>query len=200
MLLPSPDRCPYGSFRAHRGPEEWTVISDPVYISEISPANARGWQASLYQLAITIGILSAYLVDYAFAGSENWRWMLGLAAIPGMLLGLGMIALPETPRWLLERGRVDDARKVLRRIRGNANIDAEFQDIQNTLSLGSERGRFSDLLTPAIRRSDHRHWVGRFPAGDGHQYGYLLRPPHYSGGRNFVGFRSDSCDRRHWPG
>ncbi len=123
----------------------------PVYISEISPANARGWQASLYQLAITIGILSAYLVDYAFAGSENWRWMLGLAAIPGVLLGLGMIALPETPRWLLERGRTDDARKVLRRIRGNANIDSEFKEIQNTLSLGSERGRFSDLLAPAVR-------------------------------------------------
>jgi sugar porter (SP) family MFS transporter len=123
----------------------------PVYISEISPANARGWQASLYQLAITIGILSAYLVDYAFAGNENWRWMLGLAAIPGVLLGLGMIALPETPRWLLERGRVEDARKVLRRIRGNANIDAEFKQIQNTLSLGTERGRFSDLLSPAIR-------------------------------------------------
>ena len=123
----------------------------PVYISEISPANARGWQASLYQLAITIGILSAYLVDYAFAASEAWRWMLGLAAIPGVLLGLGMIALPETPRWLLERGRVDDARKVLRRIRGNANIDSEFKDIQNNLSLGSEGGRFSDLLLPTIR-------------------------------------------------
>ncbi|HKM85117.1 MAG TPA: sugar porter family MFS transporter [Terriglobales bacterium] len=123
----------------------------PVYISEISPANARGWQASLYQLAITIGILSAYLVDYAFAGSEGWRWMLGLAAIPGVLLGLGMIALPETPRWLLERGRADDARKVLRRIRGNADIEAEFQDIQNTLSVASERGRFSDLLLPAVR-------------------------------------------------
>jgi len=77
--------------------------------------------------------------------------MLGLAAIPGVLLGLGMIALPETPRWLLERGRADDARKVLRRIRGNADIDAEFQDIQNTLSLGIERGRFSDLLSPAVR-------------------------------------------------
>jgi SP family galactose:H+ symporter-like MFS transporter len=123
----------------------------PVYISEISPANARGWQASLFQLAITIGILGAYIVDYAFAGSEGWRWMLGLAAIPGVLLGLGMIALPETPRWLLERGRADDARKVLRRIRGNADIEAEFQDIQNTLSVASERGRYSDLLLPAVR-------------------------------------------------
>jgi sugar porter (SP) family MFS transporter len=123
----------------------------PVYISEISPANARGWQASLYQLAITIGILSAYLVDYAFADSEAWRWMLGLAAVPGLMLAFGMIFLPETPRWLMERGRSDAARAVLRRIRGNASVDAEFQEIQDTLNLGKERGRFSDLLTPAIR-------------------------------------------------
>lgn len=123
----------------------------PVYISEISPASARGWQASLYQLAITIGILAAYLVDYAFADTEGWRWMLGLAAVPGLLLGLGMIALPETPRWLLERGRVAEARKVLHRVRGNPDIEAEFQEIQNTLSVASERGRFSDLLLPAVR-------------------------------------------------
>lgn len=123
----------------------------PVYISEISPANARGWQASLYQLAITIGILSAYVVDYSFADSEGWRWMLGLAAIPGLLLGLGMLSLPETPRWLLERGRTDDARKVLRRIRGNADIDTELKEIENTLSVSVERGRFADLLLPALR-------------------------------------------------
>jgi MFS transporter, SP family, galactose:H+ symporter len=123
----------------------------PVYISEISPANARGWQATLYQLAITIGILAAYLVDYAFASSEAWRWMLGLAAAPGVLLGIGMIILPETPRWLLERGRVDQAREVLRRVRGNANIEAEFEDIRQTLAQASERGRFADLKRPEVR-------------------------------------------------
>ena len=52
----------------------------PVYISEVSPAKVRGWQVSLFQLAITIGILCAYLVDYAYAESAAWRWMLGLAA------------------------------------------------------------------------------------------------------------------------
>ena len=123
----------------------------PVYISEISPAKARGWQASLYQLAITIGILAAYLVDYAFAGTEGWRWMLGLAAVPGLLLGLGMLWLPETPRWLLERGREDAARAVLRRVRGNASIEPELEEIKQTLSQASERGKFSDLLSPGVR-------------------------------------------------
>jgi SP family galactose:H+ symporter-like MFS transporter len=75
----------------------------PLYISEVSPAKARGWQVSLFQLAITIGILAAYLVDYAFAQSEQWRWMLGLAVVPGAILGLGMLYMPETPRCLIKR-------------------------------------------------------------------------------------------------
>ena len=63
----------------------------PLYISEISPAKARGWQVSLFQLAITVGILAAYVADYAFSPSAAWRWMLGLAVIPGALLGAGML-------------------------------------------------------------------------------------------------------------
>ena len=58
----------------------------PVYISEVAPADARGWQVSLFQLAITVGILLAYLVDYAFAGIQGWRWMFGLAVIPAAIL------------------------------------------------------------------------------------------------------------------
>ena len=76
----------------------------PIYISEVSPPQSRGWQVSLFQLAITIGILAAYLVDYAFSGSGAWRWMLGLAFVPGAILGLGMIRMPESPRWLAEHG------------------------------------------------------------------------------------------------
>jgi SP family galactose:H+ symporter-like MFS transporter len=123
----------------------------PVYISEVAPPKARGWQVSLFQLAITIGILSAYLVDYAFAGSGGWRWMLGLAAVPGVILGLGMLYLPESPRWLLKRGHTDMALKILTRIRGTSDVKAEFQDIQNTLSQTGERGQWSELLSPAVR-------------------------------------------------
>ena len=123
----------------------------PIYISEVSPPQTRGWQVSLFQLAITVGILAAYLVDYALSGSGAWRWMLGLAVIPGATLGLGMIRMPESPRWLAEHGESQRAREVLRRIRGSENIDSEWREIQETLADTQERGRFADLLTPAVR-------------------------------------------------
>jgi sugar porter (SP) family MFS transporter len=123
----------------------------PIYISEVSPPQTRGWQVSLFQLAITIGILAAYLVDYAFSGSGGWRWMLGLAFVPGAILGLGMIRMPESPRWLAEHGHLDLARRVLKRIRGTENVESEWLEIQKTLAETEGRGSFSDLLGPSVR-------------------------------------------------
>jgi MFS transporter, SP family, galactose:H+ symporter len=102
-------------------------------------------------LAITLGILVAYLVDYAFAGSGGWRWMLGLAAVPGLILGLGMLYLPESPRWLAKHGQNEKALKILGKIRGGSDVATEFQEIQSTLSKDGEQGKWSDLLTPAVR-------------------------------------------------
>src|SRR5881275_1724459 len=76
----------------------------PVYLSEVAPPHARGWVVSLFQLAVTIGIVIAYLTDYAFAGVEGWRWMLGLAVAPALVFGAGMFFLPESPRWLVRGG------------------------------------------------------------------------------------------------
>ncbi|SRR5579875_2369558 len=123
----------------------------PLYISEVSPANARGWQVSLFQFAITVGILAAYLVDYAFAGSGSWRWMLGLAAAPGLALGLGMLVLPESPRWNAQRGNTEKARRVLAKIRGTRDVDAELREIEATLTQAREHGRLSDLWLPEVR-------------------------------------------------
>jgi MFS family permease len=117
----------------------------PLYISEVSPAKARGWQVSLFQQANTIGILAAYLVDYAFAQSEQWRWMLGLAVIPGAILGLGTLYLPETPRWLVKNGQGEKALGVLRKIRGTQSVEEEFREIQDAASRSEERGQWSDL-------------------------------------------------------
>jgi MFS transporter, SP family, galactose:H+ symporter len=123
----------------------------PVYISEVSTAKARGWQVSLFQLAITVGILVAYLVDYAFAGSGAWRWMLGLAVIPGAMLGLGMLFLPETPRWLAKTGKMDAARKVLTKIRGTQNVEGEMKEIEATLAKSDSDASWLDLLKPNVR-------------------------------------------------
>jgi SP family galactose:H+ symporter-like MFS transporter len=123
----------------------------PVYISEVAPADARGWQVSLFQLAITVGILLAYLVDYAFAATQGWRWMFGLAVIPAVIFGSGMVFLPESPRWLLQRGRRDTARAMLARIRGTSDIDWELREIEESITRAPESGRFSDLLAASLR-------------------------------------------------
>jgi len=124
----------------------------PVYISEVSPPDARGWTVSLFQLAITIGILLAYLVDYAFANvAQGWRWMFGLSVVPAAVFALGMLYLPESPRWLVRRGQSDRARAILSRIRGGADVAAEFGEIESSLVHAEERGNLHDLLNPALR-------------------------------------------------
>jgi sugar porter (SP) family MFS transporter len=123
----------------------------PVYISEVSPADARGWQVSLFQLAITIGILVAYIVDYAFAAIQGWRWMFGLAVVPAAIFGFGMVFLPESPRWLAKRGHHDKALAMLIRIRGTSDVSAELREIERSLTQAVERGKLSDLRAPSIR-------------------------------------------------
>lgn len=84
----------------------------------------------MFQLAVTIGILAAYIVNAILAGAEAWRWMLALAVIPSVVLFVGMFLLPETPRWLVSSGSVERARRVLRRIHGGRNVYDEISDIQ----------------------------------------------------------------------
>lgn len=123
----------------------------PVYISEVAPPDARGWTVSIFQLAITLGILLAYLVDYAFARIQGWRWMFGLAVVPAGIFALGMLFLPESPRWLAKRGRIDTAREILSRSRGTLDVDAELRDIELALAESEERGNWHDLLHPTLR-------------------------------------------------
>jgi len=86
----------------------------PLYLAEMAPKQSRGRLVSLNQFLIVVGILIAYGVGYAFASSGAWRWMLGLAAIPAVLMFIGLLTLPESPRWLLSKGREDEALAVLR--------------------------------------------------------------------------------------
>jgi sugar porter (SP) family MFS transporter len=125
----------------------------PLYLSEIAPKEKRGGIVSLNQFCITFGILISYLVDYALAGAENnWRWMLGLGAVPGLILFLGMLTLPESPRWLAGESRMDDARAALRRMRETDDVDAELAELRTDLRQDGRLVPWSALLAPAGRR------------------------------------------------
>ena len=85
----------------------------PMYISELTPKRIRGGMTSFNQLMITSGILIAYIVAFVLKDVDaGWRWMLGLSVVPGAALAIGMYFQPESPRWLVEQGREDEARAV----------------------------------------------------------------------------------------
>ncbi len=123
----------------------------PVYLSEVAPPHARGWVVSLFQLAVTVGIVVAYLTDYAFAAIEGWRWMLGLAVAPALVFGAGMFFLPETPRWLIRGGYHDVAYRVLVRIRDQDDVNVEIEEIKASLAQQAESGHWTDLLRRQVR-------------------------------------------------
>ncbi|SEQ70395.1 MFS transporter, sugar porter (SP) family [Natrinema salaciae] len=124
-------------------------VVGPLYISEISPPEIRGSLVSLNQLTITSGILIAYLVNYAFSAGGEWRWMLGLGMVPAAVLFVGMLFMPESPRWLYEQGREADAREVLARTRVESHVQSELREIKETIH--TESGTLRDLFEPWVR-------------------------------------------------
>ncbi len=123
----------------------------PVYISEVAPPESRGRLVSFFQLAVTIGILVAYLVSLAFNGIEGWRWMLGLGCVPALALGFGMLRMPQSPRWLVMSGDDFAARATLAKIRVDDpdTIDRELEEIKE--SIDEKPGSWSDLLQPVVK-------------------------------------------------
>jgi SP family galactose:H+ symporter-like MFS transporter len=110
------------------------TFTAPLYLAEVAEEHIRGAMISLYQLMITIGILVAFLSDTAFSYSGNWRWMLGVIAIPGALFLLGVAFLPESPRWLMMKGRQPEAEQVLRKLLGSSGaIAKEIGEISEQL-------------------------------------------------------------------
>jgi len=127
-----------------------TSVAAPMYIAELAPRRQRGRLVSLFQLAVTLGILVSYLVDRALAPTQAWRWMLGLAFVPGTLLVLGMIPLPESPRWLMKSGAEDEARRVLALLRSPAQVEADMREIRDDLT-HNQHSDWRELLMPGIR-------------------------------------------------
>lgn len=107
----------------------------PAYMSEIAPASVRGRLSGLNQTMIVSGMLASYIVAYLLRNlpeTTAWRLMLGLAAVPALILFLGVLRLPESPRFLIKNGRIDEARTVLSYIRDADEVEKELEEIQST--------------------------------------------------------------------
>ncbi len=131
------------------------TFTAPMYLAEVSPERNRGAIVASYQLMITIGILLAFLSDTAFSYSGNWHWMLGIIAIPGFFFLVGVLALPESPRWLMMKGRKSAAVEVLHRLRADPGaVAAEISEIEAQLKI-PQRG-----LTMFVNNRNFRRSVG----------------------------------------
>jgi SP family arabinose:H+ symporter-like MFS transporter len=127
-------------------------VLTPVYIAEISPSRNRGTLVSLNQLAIVVGILSAYLVNWQIArlGASSWRWMLAVAAIPSLAFLFGLLLIPESPRWLVTRGRHDEGERVLSRIFGEQAAKEQIEAVEQAVA--GEEGSWHEVLSPNMRK------------------------------------------------
>jgi len=124
----------------------------PEYIAEQTPPKIRGGTVTFNQMMVTLGILLAYIAGFGLSHVvDNWRWMLGIAVVPGAALAISMAFVPHSPRWLVKKGRVDEARKVLERTRAeDHDIDQELEDIQDVTE--KESGwRIRDLFGSRVR-------------------------------------------------
>jgi SP family galactose:H+ symporter-like MFS transporter len=122
----------------------------PMYIAELVPSKVRGSLVAINMLAITTGIVVAYLVDYAFSGMHGWRYMFGLATIPSIALVIGMWWLPDSPRWLISKSKVEQARKILQRARTSSDVGPEITDIQESMKQQGVSG-MKGLFAPSLR-------------------------------------------------
>jgi len=122
----------------------------PLFISEIAPPDKRGGLVSLNQLMITCGIVVSYLVDYILTmGQNEWRWMFGLGALPALILLCGMLALSESPMWLISKRRVEEARLILKKIMPEQKIEDEIKSVKASLSV--KAGTWKDVMAPWMR-------------------------------------------------
>lgn len=109
-------------------------VLTPLYLAETASPKSRGAVVAIYQLAMTIGIVSSYSVNYLLIEHQAWRIMFASSALPALLLSIGILFMPESPRWLCSVGKRDAAAKSLRRLRKSQIIDHELRDIETTLA------------------------------------------------------------------
>ena len=122
-------------------------VLGPMYIAEIAPAKWRGRLVGFFQFNVVAGILLAYLSNYLMGladfGAAEWRWKLGVSAVPAILFFLLLFGIPRSPRWLAKKGRIAEARDVLRQI-GEENAEEELRDI--VASIDADHGHADEPL------------------------------------------------------
>ena len=131
-----------------------STIAAPAYISEISPSSKRGSLVGLYQFNIVFGILIAFLSNYFLSnlGENSWRWMMGVEFFPAIIYTVLVLNIPQSPRWLIQKGKTELAKKILNQISPNEKIEELISDISNEKVDTSEnifqlKYRLSLLLT-----------------------------------------------------
>ncbi|WP_285246596.1 sugar porter family MFS transporter [Pseudarthrobacter sp. efr-133-R2A-89] len=122
----------------------------PVYLSEMAPAKARGGLAGLNQLMIVTGLLLGYCVNFLLANTENWRLMLASGALPALLLVAGLPVLPESPRWLMTKGRTEEAARLLYATRSAEEAASDIEAISRVDARSSHRELLARWVRPAV--------------------------------------------------
>jgi len=147
-----------------------SLIIAPMYIAEISPANMRGRLVSFNQLNIVIGISLAFFTNYLILqwgksdaswaqalkfGAYNWRWMLGLETLPAVLYFFGLFFVPRSPRWLIMKGKFDEAVKIMAGFTSREQAEIDMKAVEESLENQSEekeqKGSFKDIFMPAMK-------------------------------------------------
>jgi SP family galactose:H+ symporter-like MFS transporter len=125
----------------------------PLYLAELSPKDKRGRMVTFFQLAITLGILLSYVVGYIFGDAENaWRMMFWAGFVPAIILFVGMLLVPESPRWLLTKGRNEEALKVLNQLRTPDEAVAEYNETLKLLEEEKQnKSSWMELFMPKLR-------------------------------------------------
>ena len=124
-----------------------SVVS-PMFIAEVSPPRIRGALVTVNQLAVVVGLTCAVIVSYFLSFGEHWRWMLASNAIPVPIFVIGLLFVPESPRWMAQKGRPQEALDVLTWIDGRENAEHEMREI---LALDGQQGKWRELLRPGMR-------------------------------------------------
>ncbi|MEL6589893.1 MAG: MFS transporter, partial [Bacteroidota bacterium] len=145
-----------------------SLIIAPMYIAEISPPQMRGQMVSFNQLNIVIGLSTAFFTNYLILklgqssaewaqtlkfGEYNWRWMLGLEALPAVLYFFGLLIVPRSPRWLIMKGQFDEALQVMKKATSPAKAEAEIAEIRTSIAedKNETKAPLSEIFKPAMR-------------------------------------------------